>query len=368
MMSRIPLSVPDLRGNETKYLQQCVETNWVSSVGAFVTELEDAIAGYTGAARGVAIVNGTCALELALRVAGVGRDDIVIIPDWTFVATANAVCHAGATPHFVDVSAETWTLDPDLLEAAIADATGRVAAIVPVHALGHPADMDAIQAVADRHGIPVVEDAAGALGSLYKGRQIGNLSSAATMFSFNGNKLLTCGSGGMIVTNDAGLADHAKALSSQARRTDAYIHDEVAFNYRMSNVNAAIGLAQFERMDEMLERRKAIAEAYRTHLNGSNRLRFMPRMAWADPNGWLSAVHCASPAEAQELLADLNGAEIDARLFWESLSAQPPFAACGRTLAGVSRELTGRMVTLPCSSSLDDEGLRRVLTVLDRWR
>lgn len=367
-MTRIPLSVPDMRGNETAYLQQCVETNWVSSVGSFVTDLEDAIATHSGAARGVAIVNGTCALELALRVAGVGRDDIVIIPDWTFVATPNAVCHAGAKPHFVDVSAETWTMDPDLLEQAIGDAKGRVAAIVPVHALGHPADMDPILAIADSHGIPVVEDAAGAIGSLYKGDRIGSLRSKATMFSFNGNKLMTCGSGGMIVTDDVALADHAKALSSQARRTDAYIHDEVAFNYRMSNVNAAIGLAQFERIDQMLARRKAIAEAYRSHLEGSNRLRFMPKMDWADPNGWLSAVHCASTDDAAAMVADMDAVNIDARLFWESLSAQPPFADCGHTLTGVSRELTGRMVTLPCSSSLDDDGLQRVLNVLEKWR
>ena len=150
--TRIPLSVPDLRGNEAAYLVNCVETNWVSSAGSYVNDFEAAIAGYTGARRGAAIVNGTCALELALRLAGVGPGDTVIIPDWTFVATANAVCHTGATPHFVDITGDSWTLDPALVEQAVADASSRVAAIVPVHALGHPADMDPILEIGRRHG------------------------------------------------------------------------------------------------------------------------------------------------------------------------------------------------------------------------
>ena len=342
----------------------CVETNWVSSAGSYVNDFEAAIAGYSGARRGVAIVNGTCALELGLRLAGVGPGDTVIIPDWTFVATANAVCHTGATPHFVDITGESWTLDPALVEQAVADASSRVAAIVPVHALGHPADMDPILEIANRHGIPVVEDAAGAVGATYRGRPIGSLGSFATMFSFNGNKLLTCGNGGMLVTDDEALADRAKRLSAQARQSDAYLYDEVAFNYRMSNVNAAIGLAQFERLEEMLAVRKRIAQRYRDALERSSEITYAPSADWADPNGWMSAVLCADAAQANALIAALDAAGIDARPFWESLSDQPLFARCGKTLNGVTQSLAGRVVSLPCSSSLTEADQEQVVAVI----
>lgn len=367
-VDRLPISIPDLRGREADYLTQCVETNWVSSAGAFVTDFESAIADYVGVARGVAIVNGTCAIELALRVAGVGPGDVVLVPDWTFAATANAVRHTGAVPHFVDVSLESWTMDPQLLEAAIAVAQGRVAAVLPVHALGHPPDLDAIGRIASAYGIPVIEDAAGAIGSSYKGRIVGGQEATAAVLSFNGNKLLTCGNGGMILTDNDTFADRARYLSAQARRSGAYEYTEVAFNYRMSNVNAAIGLAQFERLSEMLAARRAVAARYRQFVDGSSRLSFMPTMDWANSNCWLSAIRCDSERTAVGLTADMSAAGIDAVRFWQPLSKQPPFRDHGRTLTGVSAELGRQVVVLPSSSSLTDADLDRILRVLETWR
>lgn len=365
--ARIPVSVPDLRGNETAYLERCVATNWISSAGSFVNDFEKAIADYVGAAHGVAMVNGTCALEMALRLAGVGPGDVVLVPDWTFVATANAVCHIGAKPHFVDIEPESWGIDASLIDKAVAEADGRVAAIVPVHALGHPADLDPILAAAKAHDLPVVEDAAGAIGARYKGRRIGSGTAPAAILSFNGNKLLTAGSGGMIVTDDATLAERARFLSAQARKGDAYRYEEIAFNYRLSNVNAAIGLAQFERLEEMLAARRGIAGVYRDKLQGSTRMSLPPLQPWAETNGWLSAVCCRDAESARRLIVDMVWAGIDARPFWESLSDQPAFDGFGHTLTGVAEGLTGRVVTLPSSSNLAEADLARVLAVLDRW-
>lgn len=366
--ARIPLSVPDLRGREKAYLAACIDDNWISSAGPQIPAFERAVAHAAGAAHGVALVNGTCALELALRVAGVRAGMAVLVPDWTFVATANAVRHIGAEPHFVDVTAESWTLDPALAAEALAGSERPVGAIVPVHALGHPADLDPIRALAAAHGVPVVEDGAGAIGARYKGGPVGAGAAPAVMFSFNGNKLLTAGAGGALVTDDAAFAERARLLSAQARRGDAYRHEELAFNYRMSNVNAAVGLAQAERLDEMTAARRATAAAYRAALDGSRRLVFMPRADWAEPNGWMSVVHCADAATASALIEAMDEAGIDARSFWEPLSEQPAYRNSPRTLAGVAARFTGRTVALPCSSSLTAADRARVIAVLERFR
>ncbi len=245
---RIPLAEPDLRGNEAVYLAQCVRDNWVSSAGPFVREFEQRLAALSGQPYAVAAVNGTAALYLALRVAGVGPGDHVAVPDFTFAATANAVLLAGATPYFIDVTRETWTLDPALLADVLARRTPAVKAVIVVHALGHPADIDPIAASCARAGVPLIEDAAAALGARYKGKLCGGLGDAA-MFSFNGNKTVTAGGGGAIVTAHADWAERASALSTQARSGARYRHHAAGFNFRLTNVNAAIGVAQLERFD-----------------------------------------------------------------------------------------------------------------------
>lgn len=365
--SRIPLSVPDLRGREAELLAACVRDNWVSSAGPFVPEFEGKIAALAGRPHAVAACNGTAALELLLTAAGIGRGARVVVPDYTFAATANAVLHAGATPLFVDVSAESWTLDPALVAEALADRTQPVAAVIAVHTLGHPADMDALAAVCAEAGVPLIEDAAGAIGALYKNRPAGGLGDAA-MFSFNGNKTVTAGGGGMIVTDRVDWADRARALSTQARSGNRYRYHAAGRNYRMTNVNAAIGLAQLERLPEMLAAKRRIAAGYDAALAGRDDLKPMPRRAWAESGCWLYSVLCADAGDADDLVVAMNAARIEARHFWEMLSDQAPYADAPRRLSGVAARLSGAVVSLPCSSSLGAGEQERVIAVLARWR
>lgn len=365
MTGRIPLAIPDLRGNETAYLGRCVADNWVSSAGPQVAKLEERMAALAGRTQGVATVNGAAALHLALVAAGVGPGDRVVVPDWTFAATANTVLMAGATPVFVDVTAESWTLDPELLWQAIAES--EPAAVLPVHALGHPADMDPIVNACREKGIAVIEDAAGAIGAAYCGRPVGSLGDAA-IFSFNGNKTVTAGGGGALVTDRADWATRARALATQARDGAAYRYLEPGFNYRMPNVNAALGLAQLERLDEMVAAKRAIAARYDAALSGRDDLAPMPRCVWAETSCWLYSVRCADRMAAADLIDQLDRAAADARLFWEALSDQPPYADFPAHRTGVAAALSGTVVSLPCSSQLSEADQARVIAALDGWR
>lgn len=364
--TQIPLAVPDLRGREAEYLTRCVSSNWVSSAGPEVMDFERLMAEITGRREAVATMNGTSALHLALVVAGIGRGDTVIVPDWTFAATANAVLHAGALPFFVDVSEESWTLDPDLLECALSDTDGRFSAVLAVHALGHPADMDAIQRVSERHGVPLIEDAAGAIGAFYKGNPVGSIGDAA-VFSFNGNKTVTAGGGGMIVTDNEKWAARARALSTQSRDGVAYRYNEPGFNCRMPNVNAALGLAQLERLDEMVSAKRTIAARYDNALADHNDLSPMPRCAWAKSGCWLYSVQCPSRTDAGSLVTHLAKAGIVSRVFWEALSDQAPYAEFRNVRSGVARSLSGTVVSLPCSSQLTEDEQNRVIASLNHF-
>jgi dTDP-4-amino-4,6-dideoxygalactose transaminase len=364
---RIPLSVPDLRGNESRYLEQCIRDNWVSSAGPFVADMERRVGMLVGRSDAVATVNGTAALHLALTVAGIGRDDRVMVPDWTFVATANAVCHAGAVPFFTDVNAETWSLDPGLVVRALGRLENRIRAVIVVHPLGHPADIDPIRAACERFGIPLIEDAAGAIGALYKGRPVGSFG-RLSIFSFNGNKTVTAGGGGMVVTDEPGLAERIRSLSTQARIGADYLYREIGYNYRMTNLNAAVGLAQLERLNDMVAAKRAVASVYDSALAGREDMRPMPRMPWAESSCWLYSVRCASVSDAETLVNHLRKQNIEGRIFWRALSPQPAFSDCPRLLTGVARELSGRVVSLPCGSALTQAQQERVVTALSEWQ
>jgi dTDP-4-amino-4,6-dideoxygalactose transaminase len=339
----------------------------VSSAGPFVVEFERKVAEAAGCAHGVAVVNGTAALSLALTAVGVRPGDHVIVPDYTFAATANSVLHVGAVPYFVDVTADTWTLDPDLVEQAVARGAPRVAAVVPVHTLGHPAEMDRLRAICAAAGVILVEDAAGAIGARYRGRPAGSLGQAA-FFSFNGNKTVTAGGGGCIVTDNADWAKFAKAISQQARSGARYRYEAAGFNYRLTNVNAAIGVAQMERLDEMVAAKRSIAARYDSALRGRNDIRSMPRASWADSACWLYSVQCGSAADADSLVTSLTALNIEARHFWETLSSQAPYHDAPKLLSGVGAALTGRVVSLPCSSHLAAQDQERVIAALAAWR
>jgi perosamine synthetase len=362
--ARIPLAVPDLGEAEAAAVARCITDNWVSSAGPDVTRFEARMAEMTGRAHGVALVNGTAALYIALRVAGVGAGDKVLVPDFTFAATANAVLQAGATPVFLDVTEESWTLDPSLLTDAIAK--HRLKAAIPVHVLGHPADMDAIMAICRQAGVTVIEDAAGAIGARYRGQPAGGLGDAA-IFSFNGNKTVTAGGGGMIVTDDESWARQARAVSTQAREGSGYRYREAGFNYRLPNLNAALGLAQLGRLDEMLAAKRTIAARYDQALAGRDDLVPMPRCGWAESGCWLYSVRCASRGDAAALTQYLDHENIEARVFWEPLSEQAPYADAPRRLTGVAARLSGTVVSLPCSSQLSEPEQLRVIAALQAW-
>ncbi len=360
----IPLAIPDLTGNEARYLQECIESTFVSSVGPFVDKFERAVATAAGAESAVAVSSGTSGLHVALTAVGVKRDELVITPSFTFIATANAISHCGATPWLMDISRTSWTLDPKLLQSSIERETEvknndlihlstgrRVAAILPVYTLGTPADMDAIIDVATVYGLPVVADAAAALGATYRDRPIGNLGADLSMISFNGNKTVTAGGGGVVVGNKGGALDLVRHLSTTARVGSDYTHDQVGFNYRMTNLQAAVGLAQMERLDHMVAAKRRIRQTYDEGFSEISSLKPFPLPAWAKGADWFSG--CEVTFEnTQALRNHLRTLEIDARPFWKPVHLQVPYADAPKTEMNISEDLWQRVLTLPCSTQL----------------
>ncbi len=248
----IPLCIPEIKGNEWKYIKQCLDTNWVSSAGSFVDKFEEDFAKYVKATKAVVTMNGTAALELALRTLGIGKGDEVIISSMTFISPVNTIKYVGAEPVFVDVCRDTYVMDADKIEEMI---TPKTKAILPIHIYGHPVDMDKIMEIAKKHNLYVIEDATESLGSLYKDKAVGTIGHIGC-FSFNGNKLITTGAGGMLVTNSEELGDRAKYLSTQTKtilENEAFYHEEIGYNFRMPNLLAAMGCAQLENIDEYIK-------------------------------------------------------------------------------------------------------------------
>jgi perosamine synthetase len=362
----IPLSTPDLRGRELEYLSRCVDDNWVSSAGPFVREIETRIAKMFEVPFAVATVNGTTALELALRASGIGRGDAVIVPDWSFAATVNAVIHAGAEPVFADISTDNLTIDPMRAEEAFGAGDKRIRAVIAVYTLGRAPNLAALLDICRAKGAALIEDAAGAFGAVVCDRAAGCHGDVG-IFSFNGNKIVTAGGGGMIVTDNEMIARRARHLSQQARSGDDYTYDDVGFNYRMTNVNAAIGLAQLERFDEMRQRRLEIEQRYDAGLFPSNRLQPLPRAAWDPPYCWLYSLRCQDGESARSLVAVLHDEGIEARRFWRALSEQAPYSGCARFGGSVAAGVSGTVVSLPCSSHLINAQQDRVIKAVKGW-
>ena len=377
----IPLSVPYLHGNEQRYLEECIRTNWVSYVGPFVARFEDEFAKAVGAKHAVAVNSGTAALHIALIAADVGPGDLVLVPDVTFIAPANAVRYCGADPVFIGVTKDTWQLDVGLVERYLSErceirgaqtrhkATGRrVRAIVPVHLLGHAVDMDPLLALARRGGMRVIEDATETLGGTYRGRQVGTLGDAGC-FSFNGNKIITSGGGGMVTTDDADRAKRMKYLSTQARDdTKEYVHESVGFNYRLTSLQAAVGVAQLEMLGEHVRRKRAIAARYSKELADVAGVTLPIQGSWAESTFWLYTILVDKPARrsSRELIADLAAEKIEARPLWAPLHEQRPYKDAESFEVGTSRWLYERAVSLPCSVGLTDGEQTRVIAAVRR--
>jgi dTDP-4-amino-4,6-dideoxygalactose transaminase len=358
----IPLAEPFLGGNEQAYLEECVRTNYVSSVGPFVDRFERDFAKFVGSRHTVACSTGTAALHVALQVAGVGPGDEVFVPTFTFIASANAVTYLGARPTFVDSESESWNLDPDLvveeIETRVRARRQLPKAIEVVHILGHPARIEPLVEVCDRHGVALVEDAAESLGATYvggplDGRQVGTIGITGG-FSFNGNKVMTTGGGGMVVTDREELAKRAKHLTTQARLPGrAYDHDEVGYNYRLSNLSAALGVAQLEQLSKFIEAKRAIAARYDDALVGLPGVTLPPAAPWARRSSWLYSIHLTDRRLASAMLDRLGAAGVGARPVWPPLHQMAPYQWANVLGDGsVAEEIALATISLPSSVGL----------------
>ena len=379
----IPLCIPNLSGNEGEYLAECVTSTYVSSVGPFVTRFESMVAEAAGTAKAVATSAGTTALHAALLTVGVRAGDLVVCPTLTFIASANAISHCGATPWLFDIDARSWTLDPRLLAEALSRDTRiqdgerihvptgrRVSAILPVFTLGIPADMDAILSIARDANLPVVVDGAAAIGAFYKGKPSGALGAELTMYSFNGNKTATAGGGGAIAGNDLALVDAFRHLTTTARVGADYDHDIVGYNYRMTNLQAAVGCAQMEQLPTFIAAKRRIARQYDDAFRNNDGFGRFPEPEWAQSAAWFSGFVFDTEdgdKRSSSIRAHLREKGIDARPFWKPMHLQAPYLDAPRTGAPVSDRLWGRVVTLPCSSHLTEADQGKVIDAVQEW-
>lgn len=367
----IPLSVPALSGREAEYLARCVADNWISTAGPQVTELEQRFVRLTGRKAAVAVSSGTTALHLGLLALGVKPGDTVVLPDFTFAATANSVVHAGATPYFIDISRSNLALDPASLEAVLSReaASRRITAVIAVDVLGEIAAMPRLEEICRRHSVKLLSDAAGSIGSTLEGKPAGSFGDAAT-FSLNGNKVITGGGGGVVVTDDLEVAARTRRLSTQARAGTRYRYEAIGFNFRLTNLNAAVAVAQLERLDEILAARRAIAQRYDAAImaRGDGALSLTPRQQGNASNHWLYSVVCRTRSDADALVEHLAQCRVEARHFWERLSPQQPYAAFPADENPVAEDYSGRIVSIPSSSNLTVADQDRVIAALAGWR
>lgn len=377
---RIPLSVPQLDGNEWAYLKECLDTNFVSSVGPFVERFEHLVAEFAGARHAVATVNGTAGLHLALRLSDVRPEDEVLVSALTFIAPANAVRYLGAWPVFIDAEPHYWQMDAAAVERFLEEqcvtrdgkvysrlSGRRIAAIVPVHILGHPVDLDAICEIAGRFQIPVVEDASEALGARYRGRRIGGGCNMC-VFSFNGNKLITTGGGGMVTTPCQTVATAARHLTTQAKaHPHEYEHDQVGYNYRLTNLQAALGCAQMEEVCGKISAKQAIAARYRTAFEDLPGITLMPEAGWAESTFWLSTILVDEREygmSSRALREVLDGENIESRPLWQPLQRSPAHQAFFHRACPVADHLWRTALSLPCSAGLREAEQSRVIDVV----
>lgn len=360
---------PYLPPKAWEYVKECLDTGWVSSAGSYVTRFETELASVTGCARAIATVNGTAALQVCLHLAGVRCDEEVISPSLTFVATANAISHCGAVPHFVDVSRERLSICPEALKARLKEisATGpngpvnrqtgrRIAAVCLMHCLGHPADLEAIVEICDEYDIPLIEDAAESLGSTYRGKHTGRFGKLAAV-SFNGNKILTTGGGGAIITDDNELADQAKHLTTTAKVPHAweFKHDAIAWNYRMPNINAALGLAQLEVLPNLIAAKRVLAERYQASFRELSHIaEFLREPSDSHSNYWLNALILAPAYESSRdvLLERLSGTGYQCRPLWIPMHLLTMYANAPRGLLERTEELCRQVINIPSSADL----------------
>jgi pyridoxal phosphate-dependent aminotransferase EpsN len=369
-MSRIYLSAPDVRTAEQEMVNEAMASNWIAPVGPDLDAFEAEVAALAGRTHAVGMASGTAALHLALQEVGVGRGDTVVISTLTFAAPAFAAAYLGATPIFVDSERSTWQISPDLLEeelAARADDRHPPKAVVVVDVYGQCADYDRILAVTERYGVPLVEDAAEALGATYRGSPAGSFGGFSVL-SFNGNKIVTTGGGGMLLCGDEAAARRVRYLSTQAREPlPHYEHREIGHNYRLSNLLAAFGRGQLVTLAERIERRRVINRRYRESLGALPGVSFMPVADYGEPNYWLTCITVdpvVTGTDRERVRQHLEADDIESRPTWKPMHLQPVFAANPRRVDGTAEDLFEHGLCLPSGSGMDDQQLDRVITAL----
>ena len=372
----IPLSVPKIEGNESKYVLDCLNTGWISSAGSYVNQFEDMVAKYAGAKYGVACMNGTVGLHIAQVLLGITKDDHVIAPNITFIATLNAIKYTGAQPILIDVDINNWQMDLGLLERYLEQNTEfkttksgaycfdtstnkRVRAIMPVHVLGNIGDMDRLLAIAKKYHLDIIEDSTEALGATFKNKHAGTFGKIG-VFSFNGNKIISTGGGGVIVTDDQAIAKKARHLTTQAKISAMdYIHDEIGYNYRLVNVLAAIGVAQMETFNATLLSKASMDRFYRKHLNNVGDIKFQQIPEGTHPNGWLFTFRTS---KMRQLLAYLNSNGVQARPFWMPMNQLEMFKKdIYITNANVSASVYDTSISIPSSTGITNKQLQTVV-------
>ncbi len=360
----IPLCIPDIRGNAIEMVSNAINENWVSSAAPGVDVFENKIAQIVSSKFALATISGSAALHLALVTLGIGKGSKVLVPDFTFVATINAVIMTGATPILVDINNYSWTLDLNLTEKAIK--LHKPDAVIVVHTLGHSAEMDELKSMCATKNVFLIEDAAASIGSNYKGKSIGTIGDAG-IFSFNGNKTLTTGGGGALLLQSKEYSKRAKLLYKQARDSNEYTYSEVGFNYRMPNINAALGISQLNYLTNFINAKRNIAKIYDNALKELKNIKSMPRLEWGDSSCWLYSIKTSNKQTSLSIIDFLKSKNIEAKLFWNALSIQIPYKGFLSELQGNSVELSGSIVSIPCSTSLKNSEQQRVIEALIEW-
>lgn len=357
----VPLHEPTFNDKEIEYVTDCIKTGWVSSVGSYVTQFEESLAKFVGVKYAIAVVNGTAALHIALKIVGVEANEEVLIPSLTFIATANAVSYLNAVPHFVDVNEETLGIDPLRLEKYLEAITEfrngelfnketnrRIKALVPMHTFGHPCEMEEIVRICDEFNLILVEDAAESLGSYYMGKHTGSYGKVSAI-SFNGNKIVTTGGGGAILTNDLELANYAKHITTTSKvpHNWEYIHDEIGYNYRMPNINAAIGCAQLEKMSDFIYQKRQLTNVYTNLVNNLSNVRLFTEPSNSKSNYWLQTLVLDETLNRDEFLTFLNNNGIISRPIWKPMHMLEMYKKCPKMELKITESLYMRIINIP---------------------
>jgi len=372
LTKRIYLSPPHMSGKELNYVQAAFEANWIAPVGPDITAFEKELSDYTGIQYGVALSSGTAGIHLGLQILGVQAGDEVVVSDLTFIGSVNPVKHLGATPIFIDSESDSWNMSPQLLEDFLkqrARLNRLPKAVILVHLYGQSADADAISAICNYYGIPLLEDTAEALGTLYKDKHVGS-HGKISVFSFNGNKIITTSGGGMLMSNDAAIAERTRYLATQAREPAAhYEHTEIGYNYRLSNILAGIGRGQLQILPERIKRKREIFQYYHEHLAEFHGIEFMPEASWGKHTRWLTVMMIDSKisgASREEIRLALESENIESRPVWKPMHMQPVFEGCEFIGSGLSERFFQDGLCLPSGTAMTERDLKNVVSIISK--